>query len=103
MKILIKKYNKFIIHNFGPKSTPYDKGISFPKFIVHVDLLIYYFHESLPLSLPPPVSFSPPKAPPISAPDGPTFTLTNPQSEPEGPIHLNTFYIHLVNIQEDKP
>jgi len=43
---------------------------------------MYYFHESEPLSLPPPVSFSPPKAPPISAPEGPIFTLTIPQSEP---------------------
>ena len=31
---------------------------------------------------PPPVSFSPPKAPPISAPDGPILTLAMPQSEP---------------------
>jgi len=29
----------------------------------------------------PPVSFSPPKAPPISAPEGPMFTLAMPQSE----------------------
>ena len=29
------------------------------------------------------VSFSPPKAPPISAPEVPIFTLAIPQSEPE--------------------
>ena len=29
---------------------------------------MYCFHESLPDSRPPPVSFSPPNAPPISAP-----------------------------------
>jgi len=62
--------------------TPWAKGKASPKLIVHVDLLMYYFHESEPLSLPPPVSFSPPKAPPISAPEGPIFTLTIPQSEP---------------------
>jgi len=62
--------------------TPYANGRSLPKLIVHVDLLIYYFHESLPDSLPPPVSFSPPKAPPISAPDVPILTLTIPQSDP---------------------
>ena len=32
---------------------------------------------------PPPVSFSPPKAPPISAPEVPIFTLAIPQSRPE--------------------
>ena len=35
-----------------------------------------------PLSRPPPVSFSPPNAPPISAPLVPRFTLAMPQSEP---------------------
>ena len=43
--------------------TPCAKGKAFPKLTVHVDLLIYCFHESDPDSLPPPVSFSPPKAP----------------------------------------
>ena len=33
-------------------------------------------------SRPPPVSFSPPKAPPISAPEVPMLTLAMPQSEP---------------------
>ncbi|MGO8469967.1 hypothetical protein AB9F45_36400, partial [Rhizobium leguminosarum] len=33
-----------------------------------------------PDSRPPPVSFSPPKAPPISAPDVPRLTLAMPQS-----------------------
>ena len=35
--------------------------------MVLVCLRIYTFHASLPLSRPPPVSFSPPNAPPISA------------------------------------
>jgi hypothetical protein len=50
--------------------------------MVQVDLRMYCFHESLPDSLPPPVSFSPPKAPPISAPDVPMLQLTMPQSLP---------------------
>ena len=43
---------------------------------------MYTFHASEPDSLPPPVSFSPPKAPPISAPEVPIFTLAIPQSDP---------------------
>jgi hypothetical protein len=49
---------------------------------------MYYFQESDPDSLPPPVSFSPPKAPPISAPEVPILQLTIPQSEPAGPTQL---------------
>lgn len=45
----------------------------------------------LPDSLPPPVSFSPPKAPPISAPFVGMLTFTMPQSEPAGPVHLKMF------------
>ena len=43
---------------------------------------MYARHASDPDSRPPPVDFSPPKAPPISAPEVPMFTLTIPQSEP---------------------
>jgi len=43
---------------------------------------MYAFQLSDPLSLPPPVAFSPPNAPPISAPLVPIFTLAIPQSEP---------------------
>ena len=43
---------------------------------------MYAFHASLPDSRPPPVSFSPPNAPPISAPLVPIFTLAMPQSLP---------------------
>lgn len=45
---------------------------------------MYCFHESLPASRPPPVAFSPPKAPPISAPFVGMFTFTIPQSLPCG-------------------
>jgi len=43
---------------------------------------MYIFHASEPDSRPPPVSFSPPKAPPISAPEVPMFTFAIPQSDP---------------------
>lgn len=36
---------------------------------------MYAFQESEPLLRPPPVSFSPPKAPPVSAPEIPILTL----------------------------
>jgi hypothetical protein len=50
--------------------------------IVQVCRRMYAFQESEPDSRPPPVSFSPPKAPPISAPLVPMFTLAMPQSLP---------------------
>ena len=37
--------------------------------------------------------------PPISAPLGPIFTLTIPQSEPNGPVHLKIFWMLFVNIE----
>lgn len=44
---------------------------------------MYWCHELLPDSRPPPVSFSPPKAPPISAPLVGMLTFTMPQSDPD--------------------
>ena len=52
------------------------------------DLLMYCFQASDPDSRPPPVAFSPPNAPPISAPDVPMLQFTRPQSLPSGPTHL---------------
>src|SRR6266436_6152837 len=43
---------------------------------------MYAFQASLPASRPPPVSFSPPNAPPISAPLVPILILAIPQSLP---------------------
>lgn len=68
-----------------------------PKLMVQVDLLMYCFQESVPLSLPPPVSFSPPNAPPISAPEVPMLTLTMPQSDPRGPVQRYWFCKFVVN------
>lgn len=62
--------------------------------MVMVALRMYCFHESLPDSRPPPVCFSPPKAPPISAPDVGIFTLMIPQSDPWGPIHYKKNYTY---------
>jgi hypothetical protein len=57
--------------------------------IVQVLRRMYCFQESDPDSRPPPVCFSPPKAPPISAPLVPMLTLTIPQSDPFGPSHYS--------------
>lgn len=56
----------------------------------HVERRMYCFHESLPASRPPPVAFSPPKAPPISAPFVGMFAFTIPQSLPRGLHHIHT-------------
>jgi hypothetical protein len=64
---------------------------------------MYYFQASLPDSLPPPVSFSPPKAPPISAPDVPILQFTRPQSLPVGPVHYAQLDKSLVNNEDERP
>ncbi len=64
---------------------------------------MYCFHESEPLSLPPPVCFSPPNAPPISAPEVGMFTLTIPQSEPKGPTQWNRFPMSAVKRLLERP
>jgi len=64
---------------------------------------MYCFQLSDPDSLPPPVSFSPPKAPPISAPDVPILTLAIPQSEPWEDKNNSALLIFKVKIEEDKP
>ena len=65
-----------------PNSIPWARGSSVDQLMVLVCRRMYAFHASEPDSRPPPVSFSPPKAPPISAPEVPMFTLAMPQSEP---------------------
>src|SRR6056297_2259230 len=61
------------------------------------------FPASEPDSLPPPVSFSPPNAPPISAPEVPTFTLAIPQSEPEFERNVSASCRLLVKMEEESP
>lgn len=70
---------------------------------MQVDLLMYCFQESLPDSLPPPVSFSPPNAPPISAPEVPILQLTKPQSLPVGPTHLKRCLRFFVKSADESP
>ena len=65
-----------------PNSIPWASGRSVLQFTVLVWRRMYAFHASDPDSRPPPVSFSPPKAPPISAPEVPMLTLAIPQSLP---------------------
>jgi hypothetical protein len=69
--------------------------------MVIVDRLMYCFHESDPDSRPPPVCFSPPNAPPISAPFVGIFTFTIPQSDPFGPNHyraINNIFSNVIDI-----
>src|ERR671920_11276 len=64
---------------------------------------MYDFQEPEPASRPPPVSFSPPKAPPISAPDGPILTLAMPQSEPVTAMNASASRMSSVKMEEDRP
>ena len=64
---------------------------------------MYTFQASEPDSLPPPVSFSPPNAPPISAPEVPMFTLAIPQSDPAEDKNASDYFKSFVIIAEDKP
>src|SRR6476620_9836046 len=63
---------------------------------------MYAFQASDPDSRPPPVSFSPPNAPPISAPDGPMLTLAIPQSEPLADMNLSASRTSLVKIEDER-
>jgi len=49
------------------------------------------------------VFFSPPKAPPISAPEVPMFTLTMPQSEPSTARNRSASRWSVVKMDEDRP
>src|SRR5918993_2177886 len=64
---------------------------------------IYAFHESDPDSRPPPVSFSPPNAPPISAPDVPMLTFAMPQSEPDAARYASAAFRSVVKIDDERP
>jgi len=64
---------------------------------------MYCFQESEPDSLPPPVAFSPPKAPPISAPFVGILTFTIPQSLPFGLVHKWIFFKSEVKRLDDNP
>ena len=64
---------------------------------------MYARHASEPDSRPPPVSFSPPNAPPISAPDGPMLTLAIPQSEPSAAVNRSASRTFRVKIDEESP
>eukprot|EP01139_Manchomonas_bermudensis_P014491 Amastigsp_a508540_93.p2 type:complete len:383 gc:universal Amastigsp_a508540_93:1587-439(-) len=63
----------------------------------------YCCHEFEPDSRPPPVSFSPPKAPPISAPLVPALTFEMPVSEPLGPIQVNSEACERENSEAESP
>src|ERR1700742_1253502 len=71
--------------------------------MVHVWRRMYCFQESEPDSRPPPVSFSPPNAPPISAPEVPMLTLAMPQSEPAYDRNCSASRKLLVMMDDDSP
>src|SRR5262245_5436548 len=83
--------------------TPCASGSFGPYLIVFVPRRMYAFQESEPASRPPPVSCSPPNAPPISAPDGPMLTLAIPQSEPLAEMNRSDSRTSLVKIDDDRP
>src|SRR6202007_3404482 len=87
----------------APNRIPWASGSSLEKLIVLVWRRMYIFHESLPLSRPPPVSFSPPKAPPISAPLVPVLTLAIPQSLPTALTNFSASRTSFVKIAEVNP
>src|SRR5438132_9738032 len=64
---------------------------------------MYAFQASEPDSRPPPVSFSPPKAPPISAPEVPRLMLAMPQSLPPADRKVSALAKRSVNSAEDRP
>src|SRR5688572_7959851 len=86
-----------------PNSMPWARGRSSPQLIVVVWRRMYAFQASDPASLPPPVSFSPPKAPPISAPDIPILTLAIPQSLPAADRNCSASRRFSVMIDDDNP
>src|SRR5438876_130611 len=73
------------------------------KLIVFVCRRMYCFQQSLPLSRPPPVCFSPPNAPPISAPLVPVFTFAIPQSLPAALMNLSASRASFVKMDEVNP
>src|SRR5437660_2369370 len=64
---------------------------------------MYAFQAPEPAWRPPPVAFSPPNAPPISAPEVPTLTLAMPQSEPTADNHHSALRRLVVNRLLDSP
>ena len=71
--------------------------------MVQVWRRMYCFQLSEPDSRPPPVSFSPPNAPPISAPEVPMFTLAMPQSEPSVERKRSALRMFRVKIALESP
>src|SRR5262249_32924561 len=92
-----------VLHQETSKTMPWASGRSFEKFTVAVCRRMYAFQASEPDSRPPPVSFSPPNAPPISAPLGPMLTLAMPQSEPVAARNRSASRRSVVKIDEASP
>src|SRR5258708_37470338 len=85
------------------KRIPCASGSSELQLMVFVWRRMYAFQESEPASRPPPVSFSPPNAPPISAPEVPRLTLAIPQSLPSAERKRSATCNRSVKTAEDRP
>src|SRR5690606_1047386 len=81
---------------------PWASGRASDQLMVLVWRRMYTFQASEPDSRPPPVSFSPPKAPPISAPEVPMLTLAMPQSLPDADRKRSATVRFWVAIAEDR-
>src|SRR6185295_10090623 len=90
-------------HAVMSKTIPCASGSSSEKLTVAVCRRMYARHASDPDSRPPPVSFSPPNAPPISAPLGPMLTLAIPQSEPDAAMKRSASRRSLVKMHDVRP
>src|ERR1700692_3318994 len=85
------------------KRIPCASGSCELQLMVLVWRRMYAFQESDPASRPPPVSFSPPNAPPISAPDVPRLTLAIPQSLPSADKKRSATCSLSVKTADDRP
>src|SRR6185312_6765531 len=82
---------------------PCANGNASDQLMVLVWRRMYALHASEPDSRPPPVSFSPPNAPPISAPEVPMLTLAMPQSLPIADRYCSADFRLCVKIADDNP
>jgi len=64
---------------------------------------MYYFQQSGPEILAPPVSLSPPNGDPTYDPEVPQLIITTPQSDPHGPVNVLILLKQFVNNELHNP
>src|SRR5690606_14729386 len=82
---------------------PCASGVASAALMVLVWRRMHALHAPDPDSRAPPVTFSPPTAPRISAPEVPMLTLAMPQSEPAADRNASAARRAVVKIDEDRP